>query len=250
MKELRQTPEPTPTSNPLRDLPDAELVKQWKADSSVEHRTEILRRIEPAISAGLRSWGGNNPSLRLRATLVGMQAIDRYDPTKASNASLRTFVSSSMPKLARFRDQRTSVIHIPDSVKTDVRYLTQLTDRHVEAHGVKPSGGRLKDLAGMSKTRFEKARRAFADTSGVSSKVVDREAVGMASGDDKYKAWVDAVYTGLDERSQTIFENSTGYMGAQIRPKKEIAKQLGISASAVSQRLSVIRRQLEEYTEG
>ena len=120
---------------------------------------EALKRINGAVKAGLRSWGGNNPALRARAYKIGMEALKKYKPD--SGAKLNTWVSSNMRKLSRYRDEYTAAMHIPDSVKMDTKYLQELRNKHLEEHGEPASMGWLKDQGGLSKKRFEKAAAAF-----------------------------------------------------------------------------------------
>lgn len=60
------------------------------------------------------------------------------------------------------------------------------------------------------------------------------------------EVWSQYVYQSLDPTNQRIFEMVTGYGGTKTVPKQEIAKKLRISPSAVSQRIGVITKKLEE----
>lgn len=237
--------QPTRESSPLKTLNDPDLVKKYQETEDQEVFDEMLRRARPAIQAGIRSWGGGNPALGLRARILAAKALKRYDPEKARNASIRTWVSSNMPKLARYRDTRTAVMHVPDSVKEDTRYLTRLRDKHVEEFGEQPSMGWLKDRAGMGDKRFQKAVSAFSETS--ESRVHEGEAMGIGEEDSGYRMWVDAVYAGLDEPGRKIFEGVSGYRGAPVKQKQTLAKELGMSPAAVTSRLNTIQKQLAEY---
>jgi DNA-binding Lrp family transcriptional regulator len=61
--------------------------------------------------------------------------------------------------------------------------------------------------------------------------------------------WLDYVYFELDPIDKKIYELSTGYKGSEKLPKKEIARQLNISAPAVSKRINKILKKIEEGQE-
>lgn len=242
-----QSNQNTQTSQNLKNLSDQELATKYKNTQDKQYFNEMMRRSQSAITSGLRSWGGNNPSLLVRAKIIAADAIKRYDPEKAQKTTLKTWVSNYMPKLSRYRDARTVTLHVPESVKRDAQYLSKLKDQHIEQYGQIPSAGWLKDRAGMSKKRFEKAYASFSESG--EQRTFLGEAFGINSDDDAYKSWVDAVYSDLDEPDRKIFEGVSGYLGSPKKQKQQIAKELGMSNAAITNRLKNIQKQLEEFKE-
>lgn len=235
----------TRTSQDLKNLDNQTLARKYREQGSKDAFNELLNRAEPAIREGIQNWGGGNTSLNLRAKMVAAEALKKYDPEQAQKVTPRTWVSNNMPKLSKYRDERTSTLHIPDSVKRDVRYLTKLKNQMKEEEGVEPSLGRLKDRAGMSQKRFEKARKAFSESG--EPRTEKGDILGGVNSDDRFRAWVDAVYTELDEPGRKIFEGTSGYLGSPIKQKQQLAQELNMSPAAVTSRLNTIHKRLQEF---
>lgn len=227
-------------------MTDRELLTAYRKNPSAENRAALLKHVSPVISAGLKTWGGGNPVLDMRAKIIAWDAIKKYDPVK-SQASLKTWVSSNMPKLGRYRDMRTTVIRVPDTVKRDVRDIQRLKEEYYERHGNLPPVGWIKDRAGLSEKRLRKALGAYSETGEGGLAVGEAFEVRGPQEDSGFKLWVDAVYAGLDDRGKKIFEGVSGYMGAPKKAKNEIAKELGISPPAISGRIESIKKTLQEY---
>lgn len=238
----------TQISKDLKSLSNKDLALAYQNKGDEQAFKELLRRVEPSIAAGVRNWGGNNPDLKLRARLIAREAIKKYSPEYAESTSPSTWVYNNMPKLSRYRDERTSVVHTPDSVKRDVRYLTMVKNKLKEEDGVEPSVGKLKDYSGLSEKRMEKAMAAFSDTGIKETEKGDILGIPR-NNDDKFDSWVHAVYSELDEPGRKVFEGATGYMGAPRKQKQQLAKELNISPSAVTGRLKTIQNRLQEFKE-
>ena len=59
------------------------------------------------------------------------------------------------------------------------------------------------------------------------------------------KFWVELVYSDLDETDQLILAHTLGLRGREVLQNQQLAKKLGISPGAVSQRKQRIQRLLD-----
>lgn len=70
-------------------------------------------------------------------------------------------------------------------------------------------------------------------------------AVKSVGGDDA-RAWQSFVYESLDPTDRVIMEHTLGMYGRPVMSNQEIARKLGITPSAVSQRKTRIQLRLDE----
>ena len=71
----------------------------WKADPSVDNYRAVYAEIEPTVNSAMRSYGGDDPTLRTRARIIATKALHSYDPENPSKASLNTHVFHNMQRL-------------------------------------------------------------------------------------------------------------------------------------------------------
>ena len=69
---------------------------------------------------------------------------------------------------------------------------------------------------------------------------------GQTTGSD---AWVEFVYGDLNPTDQFVMERAMGLHGHQTIPAQQIAKHLGITPGAISQRMSRIQQLLDQRDE-
>jgi RNA polymerase primary sigma factor len=118
--------------------------------------------------------------------------------------------------------------------------------------GREPSDEELADITGIALPRVIKVRKRM--RSRVPFSVAEGEDDDENSGTDvavsrrtPYDDWVDAVYHDLGEIDKIILQHRSGYRGAEILPNQEIAKKLGLSPAAVSQKAARIQARLDEF---
>jgi DNA-directed RNA polymerase specialized sigma subunit len=228
-----------------QDIQD--LFVTWKAEPSPEKETQLLRALDPTIESSLRSYGNNDPKLKTRAYILARESLDTYTPDK--NTALTTYVHTNMQRLRRYAAERTNAIHIPENVRLDnlaaQRYVTEYQDKN----GYEPSALQVADDLKWSQARARKALNTYTETPeafATTDKGDSQHAPKQRTPED---IWEDYVYHDLDDRNRKLYEWATGYGGAKVLQKQEIAKRLGLSGAAVSQRLKTITKRLERYYE-
>jgi DNA-directed RNA polymerase specialized sigma subunit len=213
----------------------------WRSNPSPENFSAVMKEVEPVLDSGLRSFGGGDPGLRTRAKLLAAQAFESYDP--AAGASLKTHVYGNLQRLQRYRAQRSYAIHVPEGARLDEKRLRDFRVEFEEKTGREPADDEVADGTGMSLKRIRRMRIHEVPDSTMTGEKGD---LAVAVRKDPQQLWLDYVYHDLDPRGKKILEWTTGYGGAKVLPKSEIAKRLRVTPAAVSIRISKIVEKLQE----
>ena len=227
------------------------LWETWNESQSAEDLNNLLSGIKPVVQKAVTSYAGKaDPVIELEGMSLASQSLKHYNPEKAK---LQTYLYSvALQPLKQKVHQRAQILKIPQRSWLDITYgISEIEQEYIEKHGVEPSLSELADLTGLSETRIEKLRKAHtAIPMGVLGKpgeetFIEPEAY-EPDGDD---FWIEAVYQSLDPIDQKIFEWKTGKGGKVSLSSVEISHKLGISESAVSQRIKRISEMILKVRE-
>jgi DNA-directed RNA polymerase specialized sigma subunit len=224
-------------------LTPPESYVKWQQDPSEENHTLVLNSLKPTISSAVFSFAAGDQTLVPRATILASEALNTYDPKKG--ASLNTHVYNRLRRLQRFSAQRRQAVHIPENVRLDNGAVYRFTESWKEKHGVEPTVAQITDGTGLSVRRITKARGSGGERA-QSQLTGEKGDLLVSKARSPQQIWADYVYHDLSDKDKKVFEWATGYGGSKILPKKEIAKNLGISAAAVSARVTKISHRLQE----
>lgn len=213
----------------------------WKAKPDDETFNALFKKVEPVVNSAMRSFAGDDPRLKTRAKIITAQAFDNYDPSKG--AALNTHVYNQLQRLHRYRAERSSAIHIPENTRLDAGNISRYVQEYQDEHGIEPSDNHLADALEISMGRIKRAR-AIGEAS--SSQMQSEKGDIPGKPRDFSAIWSDYVYHDLPEKDKKIYEWVTGYNGHKRLPKSEIARRMGISQAAVSQRVGRIANKLQE----
>lgn len=214
----------------------------WKKQPTEQALSGLMQEMDGTISSALMSFTGGDKSLLPRARIMAAQAINSFDPTQG--ATLKTHVYNTLKGLNRFKAERAAVVHIPENVRLDANALYKFRVGFTEENGREPTVDEINDQLGLGNRRLRKAE-TFGKELSSSQMTSDKGDTNIFLKDDD-DPWTDYVYHDLDDSNKKVMEFATGYGGSQILPKKEIARRMGISAPAVSQRISTIVKRLEK----
>jgi len=228
---------------------NAEQMKQyrmWKLTGDKEILGTLLTSLKPSVDAALKSYTGGNEQLRVRALILAKEALESYDPDRKT--ALNTHVMNHLKRLHRFSAESRSVVHVPENVRMDALKVQRYVDEYKDKHGLEPSDLDVSDNLGMSLGRVARTHKSGAEVA--ESKQTSEKGDSMTqSGRTVEDIWADYVYHDLDESGRKVFEWTTGYNKQPVLPKGEIAKRLGISPAAVSQRIGTIVKRMEKFDE-
>ena len=224
----------------------------WKAEDSPETRAGLVRSVQPVIDRAVYSYAGNSASPRIKsqAKLMALDAFGTYDPTKGT---MRTHLLSQLRRLQRYAGQENQMIRIPERISLDRRHLREAEEALRDDLGRDPSDLEIADHTGLSLRRIGHIRKAQAGINTGSLLDEEGEVFSPASntpGNTSVQdAWQQMVYYDLHPTDQLIMDYTLGLRGAERLENAEIARRLGISPGAVSQRKNKIQMMLDErYT--
>jgi RNA polymerase primary sigma factor len=222
----------------------------WKKNPTPTNNTAFLKHLSPVIDSALTSYGMGNaasPVLRSRARVMALQAMRSYDPKKGN---IRTHVLSHLRGLQRISGQQQQIISLPERVAIQRNQLIQAEDELRDRLGRDPSDLEIADATSLSPKRLAYLRLAIPPTAeGTLTQEDDEGNMQMpelGGGGQPHDAWADFVYYDLSPTDQLIMDYSLGRNGSPKLPLHDIARRLGITGGAVSQRAARIQTLLDE----
>jgi DNA-directed RNA polymerase specialized sigma subunit len=222
----------------------------WQQQQDDESMRQVLRAADGTINAGIKSYAPNStPAMRSRAKILTRRAIQTYDPNKGTK--LKTHIMNNLQPLRR-ESMAYNTLHTPERVRMDLYAVNQKREAFEMEHGRAPSDEELADFTGLSKKRINHIRMydkrpVFETALQAQSEGDKRSMPGVIPEDD---LWTEFVYEGLSSSDQRIYDMKTGYGGSKDpQSVSEIARELNMSPSAVSQRLAKIDMELAQGAE-
>ena len=237
---------PTVPGPKLKNLTTSETAyADWLRNKSPESMSKVLDALSPTINSEITRYSGSKPLLRSRAKVLAIKAVKSFDPM--SGAKLNSWVVTNLKPLARYSIQQRD-IHIPEVAARQAAAVNTATEQLKDELGRDPTDEEIADELGISVKRVQAVRsKAVATvTSGTFDEMDtdDASAVPAVSKSDPVPFATEAVYRDLSPEDKLIFDSATGSHGKPRIPGGEVAKQLGISPAAVSQRARAIGEQI------
>lgn len=218
----------------------------WVEKPSDENFKSIIDQARPVINTGMNSYGSNNKSLYPKAKKITANAIRSYKPE--SNTNIRNWILLNLQGLQRYSEQSVP-FRTPERVRLEAYHLQKLENDYRDSHGVDPDDDYLQEQLGISNKRLNYIRTANKPV------VAESQLESDDSSDDSYdvpvsdfdwqQTWIEIVRQDLDPINKKILDMRLGRGKYKKElPVSQIAKELGISAAAVSQRSNKIANML------
>jgi DNA-directed RNA polymerase specialized sigma subunit len=219
----------------------------WKTSPTPDNTTNLLKSIHPVLTAAIRSYGTpGSPTLYSRAKIMALDAMKRYDP---SRAKLRTHLMFQLQGLRRHAARESQILSIPEQVALDLNHVRESENILRDNLGRDPSDAELADHTNLSIKRLTYIRKARPS---YSEGIFQRPS---EEGEDYYsppiqernnvRQWQEFVYHDLSPIDQVIMEHTLGLHNKPVLQNQELAKRLGVSPGAVSQRKARIQGKLD-----
>ena len=227
--------------------------ENWSKKKNPEAMGALLDKAEPVINSALTSYAGGNQIFKGQARKLAAGAFETYDPTKETK--LRTHLMTQLQPLMRLSTAHKSSVKVPERVHADLYRLRSANQLYFDQHGREPSDKELADITSLSMKRMQHVRkfaRPDIPESGLTFKNEEGEEEIFYPGTqnvDPQRVWVEYVHHDLAPVDQKILEWKTGLYGKEKISNNEIAKRLGITAGAVSQRSAKISDKIAEGRE-
>lgn len=226
--------------------------KAWQSDPNPRTSGELLRAVNPVIDKAVHSYGGaskGSPTLRSRARRLALDAMTTYDPNKGK---LQTHLLSQLRRLQRVGAKEQQIISVPEKVVLDRRNLVETENELRDSLGRDPSDQEIADATGLSLRRLAHIRKANVPVAEGQTEGGDDPSQAFAPAsrvpgvDRGAAAWTEFVYADLGPKDRAIMDYTLGLHGTPRLSAGEIAKRLGLSPGAVSQRSAKIQQMLDE----
>lgn len=223
-----------------------EAYTRWRAQPNPATMAVMLQQVRPILDLAMRQYGASGPTLQARARLMAAQALRSYDP---SRGSLRNHLMMHLQGLRRQAARQSQIVRLPERVALDMGYLRRGRLELVDLLGREPSTAELADHVGFSPAKIQKLQRVrpgLAEGQTIRETDEGEDEAAPAVVHPQYRdAWIKYVYHDLPGEDQLLLEHTTGFGGAPILSKTQIASKLGLSPGAVSQRLKKLQGKLE-----
>lgn len=226
----------------------ADAFQQWKLTPSPKTNSALLMQVKPVLDTALMSYGGGStgsPLLKSHAKQLALEAFKTYDPQRAT---LRTHLLTQLRRLQRLGAQEQAIISVPEQVALDRQHLQRQFQELEDQLGREPSDLELADATGLSLKRLNYVRqnRISSNTGRFGDVAADSNAGAIPNSDLGEEAWHNFVYHDLEPQDQVVMGHLLGMGGRQRLGVSEIAKRLGVSPAAVSQRAQRIQQMIDE----
>jgi DNA-directed RNA polymerase specialized sigma subunit len=235
-----------PAPEPINKEPQA-LFQTWKRRPGPETLTPLLTSLQPVIDKSLKTYGyEGDPLMQTTAQLHAIKVLGNYQPERG--ARLETFMTNEMRRLQRLGAQQSQVIPIPERVALDYKDIQQAEAKLKSELGRDPTISELADTTGLSVKRIGSVRKRHVPVR-MEGMFQTEEGYGSAPGTqrlDTEQLWIEAVYGDLGPVDQKIVDWSLGWHGEPKMEKTDMARRLGISIAAISQRAKKIADRLQE----
>jgi len=212
-----------------------DMVLDWQQDKNPEKTSLLLKKLRPTINSALTSFApGMEKSLQIKATKLALDAASSYDPSYGTDPS--THVFHTLKRLYRYGAKRNNIMPVSERSYAESKFLKELAAEFEDAKGREPSAMELADRSGFSVKKVNKilsANKIRNDSSTINPETHQSYVASSDLDDDDYFEYV---YASVGPIDQKIMEWSSGKHGRPVLANQEIAKRLGVTPAAISQR--------------
>jgi hypothetical protein len=235
------SPTPKPPEAPAAPVDTATLYDRWRMDPKPEHLSAVVSSLDRSIGYRLGSMGiADNPQMRHQARLITADAVRKYDP--ASGVALSTWTQNNLQALQRFRRENQGPVKLPDRAVLDGWALARAANELEDELGYEPDVQTLADRTGLSVKRIASVRKATRPVAAASQMSFDP----TTSESDFLGEALEYVYDESDVIDRKIIEHTTGYGGAEMMSKFDLAKKLGVSPAQITRRAERLGHKIQE----
>lgn len=223
-----------------------DVVDRWKSNKNPKDTEFILNSLKPTISSAINSYApGMEKELKVKAASIALKSLDNYN--KDSGADPKTYVFHNLKRLNRVVSDRNNIIHIPEQVSFDLNKVNTAISKFYDDKDREPTMEELSDITGFSISKINKLlnnNNSIVSESSTLSDESEKSTISKKVLTDK--DYFDYVYRSVDPIDKKIMEWSSGIYSNKIKSNIEIARDLKITPSAVSQRKNKIYNMLSE----
>ena len=219
----------------------------WAKDRSPAATWQLLGTVQPVLDAAAKQYAPLSNNALSEARLLAADALKSYDPAKGP---LRPHLMSQLQGLRRIAAKQQQIISVPERAALARNQMQQMSQELEVELGRMPTLREISQRTGMSRKRLIQLQRAGSVAEGQirdpeSGEVYEADATPIGAGDPAQEAYIDMVLEDLDPTDRAIADWRLGRDGEPV-PVSEIARRLGRTPGAISQRLARIQKLLDE----
>jgi len=220
----------------------------WQQNQTPEGNAAFLQAIDPVVQKGIKMYGGDSPLSASRGRLMALDAMRKYDPKRSR---IQSHLLTHMQGLRRVTQQQHNVLRVPEKILLESQRLRAYQQELADELGREPSDTELSNRLGVSPQRLTKIRTYQPGMTSGQIETIDPLSGGTAGRlpgfhNEASDLWVQIVHQDLNPIDQKILEMSLGLNGQSKRSNQEIAKVLGRSPGAITQRKARIQALLNQ----
>ncbi len=219
-----------------------EAFDAWQRQPTSAGMNQLLGAANPILDRAITTFAGRqSPILKARAKSLAIKAFRSYNPK--AGTKIRTHLMTQLQPLRRSAIQSGQIIRTPERMVYDRRTMQDAHSTFMDARGREPAEDELADATGLSVRRIRALNKMRAT---VATGQLGEEYEVPTDEPAAEDMWLEYVYHDLGPRDKLILDWRLGRHGQPRLPNNEIAKRLGISAAAISQRMARIAERLQE----
>ena len=214
----------------------------WKADPSPAGNATFLKALDTDIDKAIRTHVGEpNPLTRSRAKLMALDGMKKYDPTRSR---IRTHLHTQLQGLKRYNAKQRQILKVPERIMLDRRNMDSMRQELEDELGREPTDDELARRTGFSRRRLKRIRSYEPGANTGLLSAVSENGFDPAVQSDS-DVWLQTIYDDLSPMDQKVFEWTLGWNGHRSLSNQEIARKLGRSPGAISQRKLQIQKLID-----
>lgn len=238
-------------SSPRSTLSLEQLYQQWRQDPSPQNTDRVLQALTPLIRQQVsRHSDPQDKVLMGRARLLALRALRSYDPQ--GKATLTSHVYSHLQSLFRESQRLQQPIAVPERAALEWKRIQAAETTLIDQLGRPPTDRELADHLQMSQEKLARLRRMRLPVptgqfqslgeDGLSSHEPAVEIQPQRRNNLTWSILLDE----LDPVNRKIAEMTLGWNGQPQVANQDIARKLGVTPGAVSQRKAEIQRKFQD----
>lgn len=230
---------------------ELDLWRQWKeTNEDPKYLEPLMRSLKPTIDYRVNTFAAANvyrPALRAKANNLTIEALRKFDPTKAE---LNTHVTNNLKGLNRWTGDRQNVSRITEERRALIGRYKASKEKLKEMYGYEPTARQIADDLRVPEKTIKKLE------------LEDRpDLVASAFEDDSFandidtptieKEIMELIEFSLTPDELRMWEYLYGVKGkTQVTKGGDLARKLGWSQSKVSQVRKDIYKKIDYYKKG
>lgn len=241
----------TMSSNDRLEPEFKEPYEAWKSNPGPETNSAMLKALNPVIQKGVYAnvGPGSHPLMTSRARQITLDSLGRYD---RSRSQLQTHLMNQYRGLRRADRQSTEVLRAPERLLLDRNKLQEYEQELEDELGRPPTDNEIANRTGFSAKRMAKIRNWKPGAAEGQFERADANllsSMGVGPSAEARNLWVEMVYDDMPPIDQAIMEHTLGLNGKRVLSNAELARKLGRTPGAISQRKQRIQQALNEEAE-